>query len=244
MTIASPLDWAHAVEAGLGLPPGGNDDQTLVKWAAAEGGAGPEFGVPNNVTNYNPINVSLTSGSQGYGYDPGTGKFYPGATPTPGNSPPIASFSDWNTGIQATVDRLQEPFAAPILAGLKAEAPVSQTAAAVASTGWGTGNFAGLSATGTQVATPGPGGAGTANLTGYNLNPLDLFGIPQTAGAAAGSAVWSAVGPFLVKAILVSAGLAVILLGAWKAANPGVSFRQSAESGAEGAAKIGEVAAA
>jgi len=61
--------------------------QTLVDWATAEGGAGPQWGVADNETDYNPINVSETTGPQGYGYDPGTGKYYAGASPTPGNNP-------------------------------------------------------------------------------------------------------------------------------------------------------------
>jgi len=57
-----------------------------------------------------------------------------------------------------------------------------------------------------------PGTVGTgaaATLTGFNLNPFDLFGIPQTAA----SSLWSLVGPFLVKAILVLFGMGIMLIG-------------------------------
>ncbi len=234
-TVTDKLDWAHAEEAALGIAPNPNDDQTLVDWATAEGGAGPEFGVPNNIANYNPLNVSLTSGPQGYGYDPGTGTYYPGASPTPGNTPPVASFSDWTTGIQATAGRLQEPFASQILADLRAGAPEAQTAQAVGASGWGTGDFAGVQGNPTAPASPGPGGA-SVTLTSVNANPFDLFGIPQTIGSSAASATWSAVGPFIAKAILVMAGLVIVVLGAAKAANPGQSLRQEAPLAAEAAA--------
>jgi hypothetical protein len=203
--ITDKLDWAHALEAADGIPSTPNTDQTLVDWAAAEGGAGPEFGVPGNVTNYNPINITLTSGPKGYGYDPGSGAYYAGASPTTGNDPPVASFSDWDTGIQATAARLRQPFAAGILADLQSNAPESSTAAAVGASGWGTGDFAGVSASGTAPATAGPGGA-TATQTGIIG---DLFG-----GAT------SSITAFLSKAMLVMAGVGILILAAYKAASP------------------------
>ena len=208
--ITDQLDWAHALEADLGVPQGGNNDTTLVGWEQAEGGAGPQFGVAGNVTDYNPIDVSLTTGPQGYGYDPGTGKFYAGASPTPGNNPPIAAFSDWTTGLQATADRLQEPFAATILGDLRSNAPTSTTAAAVAASGWGTPDFAGVGGSGA----PASGSSGTATTQSLNLNPLDLFGIPGTVGSATASAVL----PFLAKALLVLAGIGILIVAAAQAA--------------------------
>jgi hypothetical protein len=80
----------------------------------------------------------------------------------------------------------------------------------------GTGT-APVAATGTTGTT----GTGTATTdASLNANPLDLFGIPQTVGSSAASAVWSEVGPFAVKAILVVAGLGIIVLAAYKAASP------------------------
>jgi hypothetical protein len=73
-----------------------------------------------------------------------------------------------------------------------------------------------------------------ATTVGLNLSPFDLFGIPQTvlggAAGAVGSATWGLVGPFLVKAILVMAGLAVIVLGISRAAksSPMAAKAQSA----------------
>ena len=81
--------------------------------------------------------------------------------------------------------------------------------------------------TGGSTATTGtaPGGSSSSGALGaaaINPNAFDLLGIPQAlAGSAAKSAagaVWSEVGPFLVKAILVIAGLAIMVLGVYQLA--------------------------
>jgi hypothetical protein len=75
---------------------------------------------------------------------------------------------------------------------------------------------------------PGAAGGGAisagATLTSINPNPLDLFGIPQTITGDAAAAVWSEVGPFLVKAILVIAGLTVMVIGISRIAKVKPSF--------------------
>ena len=62
---------------------------------------------------------------------------------------------------------------------------------------------------------------------------LDLFGIPGTvAGRGHGwRATWGAIGPFLVKAILVVAGLWIIALAAFKATSPAI--KRGAEAAEE-----------
>jgi hypothetical protein len=160
----TPVSWAEALLAGLGAPVNATNVGTITGWEGAEGGAGPQFGVAGNVTNYNPLNVSLTTGPKGYGYDPGTGNYYPGSSPTPGNSPPIASFSSWATGLQATVDRLKEPFASGILKDLQNSDPTGTTASAVVASHWGTGMFSAGPSTGSGLA-PGSAGGGDSSST-------------------------------------------------------------------------------
>ena len=215
-------DWAIDELAYINAPDTPSNVQTLVDWATAEGGAGPQWGVADNETDYNPINVSETTGPQGYGYDPGTGKYYAGASPTPGNNPPIAAFSDWATGIEATGDRLEEPFASGILSALQSGAPESTIAAAVGQSGWGTGDFASSGASGGPAngATAGAAGSTSATDTGLNVNPFDLFGIPQTIAGSAASSIWAEVGPFILKTVLVVAGLGIMGLGAWRLVAP------------------------
>lgn len=86
-----------------------------------------------------------------------------------------------------------------------------------------------------------------ATTTALNANPFDLFGIPQTVANSTAGAVWNEVGPFAVKAILVMAGLGVMVLGTWKLANPGESVGKAVSNAGKSAgdvAKIGAVAAA
>jgi hypothetical protein len=88
---------------------------------------------------------------------------------------------------------------------------------------------------GGQPAGGGPVSATNTSATtaGLNANPLDLFGIPGTVAGGAASATWGAVGPFLVKAILVVTGLSIIALAAYKAASPAIKkTAQIAESAA------------
>jgi hypothetical protein len=227
----TPRSWADALLEQIGAPVDATNEQTIVDWEAAEGGAGPEWAPSSdNVTNYNPLNVSLTTGAQGYGYDPGTGEFFPGASPTPGNNPPIASFSDWGTGLAATAARLEEPFASSILADLQGSAPESTTASAVGASGWGTGDFANRNSPGTASGSGPAGtvGGATATDASLNANPFDLFGIPQTITGDVASSIWSEVGPFIAKTLLVVAGLGLIGLGLYKVTDTGKAASQLA----------------
>jgi hypothetical protein len=222
----TPVSWAEALLADLGAPVTPNNIGTLTGWAGAEGGAGPQWGIPNNITNFNPLNVSLTSGPQGYGYDPGTGAYFPGSSPTPGNNPPIASFASWAQGLSATVDRLKEPFAAGILTDLQNNAPTGTTAQAVVASHWGTGLFSAGPSTGggispgTSPAAPAPtptaSTAANATTTGLDLNPLNGFGIPSWLFGQAESAASSWVAPLLQgveNAGLVFLGIILIVIG-------------------------------
>jgi hypothetical protein len=239
--INSQAAWAVALLTLIGAPVTQNNITNLVAWQNAEGGAGPQFGIPGNITNFNPINVSLTTGPNGYGYDPGTGAYYPGASPTPGNNPPIASFSDWATGLKATADRLQEPFASPILAALKGNASQATLSQAIGSTGWGTGYaVATASTTPKQVVSGQPTAVDTSvlgslgqdvanGLFGFGGGLLGLGGTAaKVVGAVAGSGQvldelgkiltdftsptwWKRVGLFVFGGILAVTGLVVLL---------------------------------
>jgi hypothetical protein len=92
---------------------------------------------------------------------------------------------------------------------------------------------------GTAVSGTGTTSGGTtATEDSLNANPLDLFGIPSTVAGGAASATAGLVLPFLAKAILVSAGLALVVLAGWKAASP------TLKRGADDAAQLAPLAAA
>lgn len=239
-TTYTQRSWADALLGDLGAPDTPTNEQTIVDWEAAEGGAGPQWAPSSdNITSFNPLNISLTTGAKGYGYDPGTGEYFGGASPTPGNDPPIAAFSDWSTGLSATAARLEEPFAGGILSALKGGASESQIASAVGSSGWGTGDFANRNAPGTASAS-GAAGSATATEASLNANPFDLFGIPQTIGGDVASSIWSEIGPFIAKSLLVVAGLGLIGLGLYKVTDAKKVVDQVAQT----AAPLTEAAAA
>jgi hypothetical protein len=224
----TPRTWADALLGDLDAPDTPTNEQTIVDWEASEGGAGPQWGIPGNVTDYNPLNVSLTTGAQGYGYDPGTGEYFAGATPTPGNNPPIAAFSDWGTGLEATVARLEEPFASGILGDLRAGDSEATIAGAVGASGWGTGDFATRNAPGTASGS-GPAGPSSSGSSPASASLTGAFGIPGVPGfldpatdaEAAAAEIWSVVEPFLAKGMLIATGLGLIGLGLYKVTDAG-----------------------
>ena len=153
--ITSRSVWAEALLVLIGAPVTQNNIANIVSWESAEGGAGPQFGVSGNVTNYNPLNVAFPQAD----YSSPANVY--GGSPTTGNgNVPVASFPDWGSGLAATAARIKQPFAGAILRSLQADAPIGQLSSAVAGSGWGTGNF---SAGGDAQAT---GGGGTVTLTG------------------------------------------------------------------------------
>lgn len=205
-TMLTPDQWA--VDVLTPLVPGAqlsHDVPELVDWARTEGGAGPQWGIPNNLAANNPLNLAGNP----------TGNF-PGS-PTPGNNPPVMAYGSWDEGIAATIERLQEPFASRILSDLQSGAPETQLSADVAASGWGTSNWDPGGAASTSSASATTTSATATTTGGLNLNPFDLFA----------SSLWSSVGPFLAKAMLVVAGLAVVVVGLARLAKPSAERAQA-----------------
>ena len=121
--IKTPADWASALLGAEGIQDSSTDVNNLVRWWQAEGGAGPQFGVPNNDDNYNPLNTTLPE---------------PGAVST--NSAGVKSYTSWQQGLNATVDTLASPdYGYPaILADLEDNAIYSKFAQDVTASSWGT----------------------------------------------------------------------------------------------------------
>lgn len=145
------LDFAHALEAALGVPQSANNDQVLVAWQRAEGN--PGWG------QFNPYNIAAASIGQGKG---GT-----------------ARFASWEDGVQQTANFLRHDFYKGIVASLAADAPPAQTAHEIGVSPWAAGHYAfpqyqggapggsimsNLGANGNY--TPGPSSAGGATPAG------------------------------------------------------------------------------
>ena len=103
---------------------------------------------------------------------------------------------------------------------------------------WAAGKGAGVQGT-SAVGGASTGGTAATDAS-LNANPFDLFGIPQTIGGAAASSIWSEVGPFIVKGLLVTAGLGVIVLGLAKMTGAGTKIASAAPAAPE----LAEAAAA
>lgn len=210
MPYAVPTDldqWANDVEWTGGLP--ASDTPALEAWGEAEGGS---F---HNTAYGNVLNTTLDE---------------PGATSI--NSDGVKSYAiagatdaqDWQTGIQADLATIDQTNMADIKASLTGGNASATLPAALAKDPWGTnpGTVASiLGESSSQISALGSAGGGStttpnATLTGLNVNPFDLFGIPQTVGGDVASSVWSEIGPFIAKSILVIAGLGVMVLGVYK----------------------------
>lgn len=179
----------------------------------------------------NPLNASLgTSASDG-----------------------TASYPDLTTAAEYTAAMIDQTNMAGIRAALAADDPVgSGFSAAVVASPWASGHYGGnpeAIASTTPGGGPAPAGSGTpgavpanlasltsASLTSLNASPFDLFGIPQTIGGDVASSIWSEVGPFIVKTMLVVAGLGIIGLGLYKATDTGAKIKQATQSAPELAA--------
>lgn len=122
----NPLQVAIAILAGLGAGAPAQTIAALRAWFAAEGGAGPQWGIAGNVAAYNPLNTTLD---------------LPGSAPTPGNVPPVRAYASWSQGIIATVATLKQANMAGIAAVLRSGGDCHALSAAVAASPWGTGAF-------------------------------------------------------------------------------------------------------
>ena len=182
--IKTPTDWANAQLGSLGIQDSSTDVSDLVNWWQHEGGAGPQFGVPNNDDNYNPINTTLPE---------------PGSVGT--NSSGVQSYKNWQQGLDATTSTLEEPAYAKIISDLTVNAPSQTFDADVTASSWGTdlsGTTADPSAApnastydaGVQATTQSGDAANTPSTTD-NAGPLGgLGGVLQTLDSLYNPAAW------------------------------------------------------
>lgn len=94
MATVTRGSWARSLLASLEAPINEGNLQIIQGWEAAEGGAGPQFGVPKNIADYNPLNTTQKMPRLGN---------EAASTDTPGNSPPVQAYSSWSQGLKATV---------------------------------------------------------------------------------------------------------------------------------------------
>lgn len=201
VTGVTPHSWAVSLLDGLKAPVTPQNVQAVVGWIHAEGGAGPQFGTPNNTANYNPLNTTQTAS---------------GASSV--NSVGVKAYGSWQQGLAATLQTLRNGNYGGILGALKAGNNPGAVASAIGSSPWGT-NGSLVSSTianassaggGTLIAggaspslgsTPGQGsGVGTGSTTvktSYNTLNQPAFQA-AAAKAIAGSYLQNATDPYAI----------------------------------------------
>ena len=175
------VEWAKALLAKIGAPATPGNVQFVFDWEKSEGGGG-KF----NPLNQGPVpnHPELTT----------TGSQYGGGA---------ADFASWEAGLAGAADYLNMPNFSAIKSNLIAGNPAGARSSLINSP-WAAGHYGYGSGFSTEALPGGSnalpaltvdgltgGGAATtasvanADLTGYNLNPADLFGIPGQAASAA-----------------------------------------------------------
>ncbi|HET9059168.1 MAG TPA: hypothetical protein VFN61_04545 [Acidimicrobiales bacterium] len=148
----SPSSFAVQVLQGLGDQPTPQDVAALDAVAAAEGGAGPQFGVPDNTANYNPWNTTQQE---------------PGSIPV--NTAGVQSYRSWPQGVDATVATLEQP--QPGYAAIRSALAQGNSSQAVeqawVDSAWGTKSVAGVTPS-TYLPNAGANPAG-GPLTSFNF---------------------------------------------------------------------------
>jgi hypothetical protein len=224
LTINTPLDFAHALEAAEGWPQTADNDKVLVGWDVAEG---------NGFSYRNPYNTTQKE---------------PGATYGGGA---VAHYPDWATAIKGTVDALNSgggAWYAAVRNDLASGASAAQTAHDIEASPWAGGHYGATKASGyaggnlerivgspgfapSNVAVPGAGPSTSADnpATLTVSNPIswigDLFG-----GAK------KDIAKIVLTGIFLSGGGALVVLGAWRSLSP--DTRQSIKSTATTAATV------
>jgi hypothetical protein len=221
-TIQTPTQWADAVLGYANLPTTADDTDDILRWMVGE--EPPSDWANNN----NPLNIN----AGGTGSD---------------------TFPSLDASAQETAAYLGMSNYAGIYSVLASGGDPTAFSAAVVASPWASGHyggdpsyFLGISPTEEDANAPlgSPGSSATLTSSpapGGALDPLNWFLDPGgTLGGVAGSAassVWSEIEPFLATAVVVVAGLALIVLGFYKAASPSVrgALDQIPAGGAGGA---------
>ena len=202
-TWAQDLLGSASQEWGVNVDTPGNE-QVIYDWEVSEGGGGQ----------YNPLNQGpvpnhpelTTTGSQ-----------YGGGA---------ADFASIPAGIQGAIDYLDMPNFAGIKAALEQNNPAAARQAIIASP-WAASHYNGGSS---FSSSPLPGQANA--ITGSSTSPATLtgFSIPGLGGISSGitSDIKTAAGYVLA----IGGGVALVVLGVFKTANPGKSVSQTVSQAA------------
>lgn len=149
------MTWANDILSGLGAPQSQNNINKLAAWNACEGNLAGQSGLGIN----NPFNTTLN---------------YGGGVSV--NSAGVKRYPNIAVGVQATLQTLQAPRYALVVANLKGDGSGGTFATAVGTSGWGTSGTCIANSLGTSVAN------GASNPAGVQFNYAQLEAIWIQAG--------------------------------------------------------------
>jgi hypothetical protein len=145
----TPTSFSQDLLKKLGIHPSSVDVSNLAKWQAGEGQWGASGGF-NAANMYDPLNTKLTTGA-------GTG-----GAPIGGGA--TVAYKNWNQGIAATAQTMQQSNMAPLVKALKANASPSNFYRAILASSWG--------------------GSGRTSLYGGSLPGSPAVAVPMGPGSA------------------------------------------------------------
>lgn len=200
----TPTSWARQLLSDLGEPTTQGNVDAVVSWEAAEGGAGPQWGIPNNTADYNPLNATQP--------EPGSHTVSSGPAAAAG----VQAYPSWQAGLAATEQTLtagNDGYPA-ILSALHAGNDPSAVAQAVAASSWGTAPFGVGNASGYNPSAPATSGGG-----GGGFSPSDL--LPWNWGSDLANTIVAPLVSWGARLTITVFGLALVAVGADRALTGG-----------------------
>ena len=198
-TTETPLSWAEQFLSDLGDVPNPQSEADVEAWETGEGGAGPQWGVANNVAGYNPLNTTQSE---------------PGSVNTPGNNPPVQAYPNWQEGLTANVATLQQGTVkgyagySTIAADLSTGVPLGQFGEDVDTSAWGTHD---LSTSGSSGVNTSPESVNTATSPASSASPTTPAS--SSSSSLLGGLLTSVWFEPALTLVLVLGGVGLIILG-------------------------------
>ena len=175
--------WAADILANIGAPHTRNNVNNIAAWYACETGQGSY-----NSLHYNNIFNTEQESAYGSGFVPTT---------------QVPTFSNYNTGLWATLMTLRQANMAPIVRALRADAPRPEFAAAVGQAGWGTNPSCISSSTESAGLVAGTGLRPAGPASGYGKGSGQFAATTSAAGAGSGCVAGLIAMPVLIPLALI-----------------------------------------
>jgi len=195
--------------------------ESMLLGSSFEGGWGPTFAVGDGGTSFGPFQMHQGGALTASGLSPAQAQ-----DPAQAVAAMLGSYEAGVASVPASLWQTNPELAAE-QAAVAAERPANSYLGA-----YGQATLDNHWAQVQQALTGGGTGANAQLTSSLNLNPADGFGIPGAIAGGVASEAKSA-GAYIA---LIGAGLALVVLGVFKVANPGQTVKQTVKSATETAA--------